>query len=89
MDEPVDYREVARHLRETRGLPSVDVPTGFHGTWLDNSKAKFLLGWRPHYDLRRLDRRSVGLSPRRRRPAQDLVSRMSGYTTHTTTEGKT
>ena len=23
-------------------------------TWLDNSKAKFLLGWRPRYDLARL-----------------------------------
>ena len=54
MHEPVDYREVARYLRETRGLPSVEIPTGFHGTWLDNSKAKFLLGWRPRYDLQRL-----------------------------------
>ena len=54
MDEPVDYREVARYLQETRGLPSVEIPTEFHGTWLDNSKAKFLLGWRPRYDLQRL-----------------------------------
>lgn len=54
MDEPVDYREAARYLHETRGLPSVDIPTAFHSTWLDNSKAKFLLGWRPRYDLRRL-----------------------------------
>ena len=54
MDEPVDYREVARYLQETRGLPSVEVPTEFHGTWLDNSKAKFLLGWRPRYNLQRL-----------------------------------
>ena len=70
MDEPVDYGEVARHLRETRGLPSVEVPTGFHGTWLDNSKAKFLLGWRPRYDLRRLideawDYRRAADDPRR------------------------
>lgn len=54
MDEPVDYRKMADYLAETRGLPSVDVPTPFHGTWLDNSKAKFLLGWRPAYDLHRL-----------------------------------
>ena len=54
MDEPVDYREVARYLQETRGLRSVEIPTEFHGTWLDNSKAKFLLGWRPRYDLQRL-----------------------------------
>jgi nucleoside-diphosphate-sugar epimerase len=51
MDEPVDYRIMADYLHETRGLPSVDVPTPFHRTWLDNSKAKFLLDWRPEYDL--------------------------------------
>ncbi len=54
MDEPVDYRSMADHLHETRGLPSVDVRTGYHSTWLDNSKAKALLGWRPRYDLARL-----------------------------------
>lgn len=54
MDEPVDYRIVADYLHETRGLPSVDVPTPFHRTWLDNTKAKFLLDWRPEYDLARL-----------------------------------
>ncbi len=51
MDEPVDYRIMADYLYETRGLPSVDVPTAFHRTWLDNSKAKFLLDWRPEVDL--------------------------------------
>ena len=25
-----------------------------YSTWLDNTKAKFLLGWRPDYDLERL-----------------------------------
>lgn len=54
MDEPVDYRAVASYLHESRGLPSIDVPTDFHSTWLDNTKAKFLLDWRPHYDLPRL-----------------------------------
>jgi UDP-glucose 4-epimerase len=54
MNEPVDYAAVARHLKETRGFPSVDVPSEFHSTWLDNSKAKHLLGWRPRYDLKRL-----------------------------------
>ena len=54
MDEPVDYRELADYLRRTRGLPSVDVPTPYHSTWLDNAKAKFLLGWRPKYDLARM-----------------------------------
>jgi UDP-glucose 4-epimerase len=54
MDEPVDYERVAEHLRETRGLPSVDVSTEYCSTWLDNAKAKFLLGWRPRYDMKRL-----------------------------------
>ncbi len=51
MDEPVDYGEVARYLAKTRSLPSIDITTGYYSTWLDNTKAKFLLGWRPQYDL--------------------------------------
>ena len=54
MDEPVDYGELGAYLAKTRGLPTVEVPTAFYSTWLDNSKAKFLLGWRPHYNLARL-----------------------------------
>lgn len=54
MDEPVDYGELAAHLNRTRGLPSVAVATPYHSTWLDNTKAKFLLGWRAHYDMRAL-----------------------------------
>src|SRR5262249_10952943 len=54
MDEPVDYRELAEYLRRTRELPSVDVPTPYHSTWLDNTKAKFLLSWRPKSDLPRM-----------------------------------
>ena len=51
MNEPVDYRELANYLNATRGLPSVDVKTPYRSTWLDNSKAKFLLGWTPQVDL--------------------------------------
>ena len=54
MNEPVDYGELGAYLAATRGLPLVDVPTPYHSTWLDNAKAKFLLDWRPRYDLRRL-----------------------------------
>jgi UDP-glucose 4-epimerase len=54
MDEPIDYQEVADYLRERRGVPSVEIKTPYHSTWLDNAKAKFLLGWRPRYDLKRL-----------------------------------
>jgi UDP-glucose 4-epimerase len=69
MDEPVDYGEVARYLLESRGLPAVGVGTPYHSTWLDNTKAKFLLGWRPEVDLKRMidlawDYRRGGDDPR-------------------------
>jgi UDP-glucose 4-epimerase len=54
MDEPVEYRHVADYLKETLGLPSVEIQTPYWSTWLDNTKAKFLLGWRPAFDLKRL-----------------------------------
>lgn len=54
MDEPVDYGEVGRYLVETRGLPTVGIQTPYHSTWLDNAKARFLLGWRAEYDLKKL-----------------------------------
>ncbi len=54
MDEPVDYRALGDYLAQSRGLPTVDITTPFHATWLDNTKAKFLLGWRPEYDLKKM-----------------------------------
>jgi nucleoside-diphosphate-sugar epimerase len=54
MDEPVDYGELAAYLSQTRGLPTVEIQTPYHSTWLDNAKAKFLLGWRPAYTLQKM-----------------------------------
>jgi UDP-glucose 4-epimerase len=54
MDEPVDYQAVADYLHRTRELPAVEIKTPYRSTWLDNAKAKFLLGWRPRFDLPRL-----------------------------------
>jgi Nucleoside-diphosphate-sugar epimerases len=54
MDEPVDYGEVGKYLNTTRGLPSIGIKTQYHSTWLDNTKAKLLLGWRPEYDLQKM-----------------------------------
>jgi nucleoside-diphosphate-sugar epimerase len=54
MDRPVDYGEVADYLKRTRGLDSIDVPSQYHSNWMDNSKAKYLLGWQPDYDLEML-----------------------------------
>lgn len=54
MTEPVDYAEVAKHLKRTRGHDWIDIPSGFHSTHLDNSRARLELDWRPQYDLERL-----------------------------------
>lgn len=54
MDEPVDYGELGRYLEQTRAMKPVEIRTPYRSTWLDNTKAKFLLGWRPQYHLRRL-----------------------------------
>jgi len=54
MDEPVDYVRLGEYLARTRGCPLVAVTDRYHSTWLDNSKARFLLRWRPQYDLARL-----------------------------------
>ena len=67
MDEPVDYREAGNYLTESRGLSTVDVPTEFHSTWLDNSKARFLLDWRPRVDLQQL----IDLAWEYERPGDD------------------
>jgi nucleoside-diphosphate-sugar epimerase len=54
MDRPVDYGEVARHLARTRHLASVDIASRYHSNWMDNAKARHLLGWQPRYDLEML-----------------------------------
>jgi UDP-glucose 4-epimerase len=54
MDEPADYGELGHYLHQTRGVPTVEIVTPFHSTWLDNAKAKFLLDWRPIYDLKKM-----------------------------------
>jgi len=53
-DEPVDYGALGDYLARTRGLPRVPIRTPYHSTWLDNRKARLLLGWRPQYDMERL-----------------------------------
>jgi UDP-glucose 4-epimerase len=54
MDEPIDYGELGAYLVRTRGLQLVPVRTPYRSTWLDNTKAKFLLGWRPQFDMTRM-----------------------------------
>jgi nucleoside-diphosphate-sugar epimerase len=54
MDRPVDYGEVAAYLKKTRGLDSIDIPSGFQSNWMDTAKARYFLDWHPTYDLERL-----------------------------------
>ena len=54
MDEPIDYAEMSRYLTTSRGLPSVEIKTAYYSTWLDNTKAKLLLNWRPEYDMQKI-----------------------------------
>ena len=67
MDEPVDYGELAAYLGRTRGLEAVPIQTEFVSNWLDNRKARMLLGWRPEYDLARM----IDSAWDYRRPADD------------------
>lgn len=54
MDEPVDYGAVADYLGQTRGLPSMPIRGPYVSNWMDNTRAKADLGWRPSYDLKRI-----------------------------------
>lgn len=54
MDEPFNYGKAADYLLKTRKIKSVKMETKYHSTWLDNNKAKFLLGWRPEYGLEQM-----------------------------------
>lgn len=54
MNEPVDYGELGEYLAQSRGLAGVKIKTPYYSTWLDNAKAKYLLGWRPVYDLKKM-----------------------------------
>jgi nucleoside-diphosphate-sugar epimerase len=54
MNRPIDYGEVTDYLARTRGLKSVRIDSAFHSNWLDNAKARYMLGWEPAYDMVRL-----------------------------------
>ena len=54
MDEPVDYGELADYMARTRGLEGIPIRTEAVSNWLDNRKARLLLGWRPEYDMPRM-----------------------------------
>lgn len=58
MDEPVDYAHVAHYLADTRSFKIAEIPTSMHSNWLDNTKARQKLGWKPSVDLEALVERA-------------------------------
>lgn len=54
MNRPVDYATVAEHLGDAEDLEAVEIPTPLHSNWLDNSKARHVLGWEPETDEKAL-----------------------------------
>ncbi len=50
MNRPVDYATVAARLGKEHNLAGIEVPTPLHSNWLDNSKARHILGWEPEVD---------------------------------------
>ncbi|MEQ9038532.1 MAG: NAD(P)-dependent oxidoreductase [Silicimonas sp.] len=58
MDRPVDYGEVAAHLKHTRQMTARTVRTPLFSNWLDNAKARLLLNWRPKIDIEQLIERA-------------------------------
>jgi len=62
MDVPVDYAGVAAQLKTSHGLPAVEISTPYHSNWLDNTKARMLLGWHPVVDAELLIQRAWAYS---------------------------
>ncbi len=54
MNEPVDYGFVAEELKTQYQTEHIRVRSDKHSTWLDNSKIRSVLGWKPNYDCKRL-----------------------------------
>ena len=58
MNEPVDYGRLAAYMKQTRGLPAAEIAAPYHSNWLDNSKARLMLGWSPDVDMETLVERA-------------------------------
>ena len=58
MDQPVDYGALADILEASGDRQRRDIPTPFHSNWLDNSKARMVLGWQPEIDVEGLVERA-------------------------------
>jgi hypothetical protein len=64
MGEPVDTTAVAAHLKATQGLGSIDIPSAYHSTRLDNTPAKVRTQLAPAHRSRQAHRSRLGLQAR-------------------------
>jgi len=58
MTDALDYGVLCKILKDRHGLSPIEIPTPFHSNWLDNTKARHLLGWAPEMDLEALVERA-------------------------------
>lgn len=58
MNEPVDYGAFGQYLEKTRNYQTVEIASPFFSNWLDNAKARLLLGWKPEVSLEELVERA-------------------------------
>lgn len=58
MNDPVDYGAVSSRLETGGRAQPADIATPFHSNWLDNAKARKVLGWKPMIGLEDLIERA-------------------------------
>jgi len=58
MNEPIDYGALGSLLAKTEQLEGLEIETPFHSNWLDNTKARKVLGWSPSIGLEELVERA-------------------------------
>ncbi len=58
MSEPVDYGALGPLLGRSERLQALEIDTPFHSNWLDNTKARKVLGWTPSIGLEDLIERA-------------------------------
>ncbi|SON57286.1 NAD-dependent epimerase/dehydratase family protein [Hartmannibacter diazotrophicus] len=58
MNEPADYGRISSLVEKNGWGSPVEIKTPFHSNWLDNTKARKVLGWTPAIDLEGLVERA-------------------------------
>jgi len=54
MNEPIDYARVGDYLQASRNYSIAEISSPYFSNWLDNSKARLRLNWRPEINTEAL-----------------------------------